>query len=759
MELLAICLGDAPDKAFSIEVDPRAPISRLRTIVASSTRLLASDLNLFAVRPGAKLSIDDARITAFLASEGIVSPNGAVRLNPEAVETHLPVTWLRNPTTMVSACIGAERTTASGGGSGSNESLLRLLVALDGRVATGDVVDMGMGMAPPAYEPQGGSSGPSASSSSSQAPSAAMRQPTTFKAPLAAGLNNRPTLVHPPAAQMIKEQHIAPAFTGSLFTTSLDEKAALRMKDEAKSKATMVDLAASAPLPMASPLYPGTSDGPPSNPSIQLSTIQPPSVPSATGMLPGTLASNHTSGYYTMAPDGSMVPSQAGTMHHYPHHHQQPVPLKPMGQGPPMMPMVDGQMPPKEDEKKKKKFNPIAIAVIVVLVLAIVAGITAGLLLSRKSSGDNNTAPAVTTTAATTTTTKTGVNPTVAAASPVPTAAAGKTRITYPFKGDAAVAVNSFGKKTFFYSDGKAIQEMYYNGLTSDAAPMVPLNPAEKLLMLGDKLIAVRADQLVIFNVTDRVAVNTQGDSYLNGRNSLYSEVVDRLSTVSVSAGEGLFAFVYNTNASSAANPGQNQTSVVTSIEPVTNTYTIIARSLIESLGGLLWSVAVVNSTHVLVGTSQGKVHLLKHGDARATVWDRTATVDAHPEGIVRTMMYAPKAGVVYTAGSDGSVRCWDFAASFRSVSAANNARPFATFNYGGEVTVLAMREDETQFAVGGKRQSVNLYRAPSIGATADTNPVWTSALGYDIYNIFWAADPQAWLVTGNTDNQVLIAN
>ncbi|KAJ3218588.1 hypothetical protein HDU67_004892 [Dinochytrium kinnereticum] len=150
-ELLALCLGDAPDKAFSIAVDEAATVSRLRSLLAGCTRHNPSDLNLFAVKEGANLALDDARIEAFLVaakpptevfnppSPGQKSSSASsVPLDPVLVQTHLPVTWLRDPTALISKSFFGTKG-------------LALLVTLDSRVVAGnDSAPMGT-LPPPAY--------------------------------------------------------------------------------------------------------------------------------------------------------------------------------------------------------------------------------------------------------------------------------------------------------------------------------------------------------------------------------------------------------------------------------------------------------------------------------------------------------------------------------------------------------------------------------------------------------------------------------
>ncbi|KAI8852605.1 hypothetical protein BC829DRAFT_384082 [Chytridium lagenaria] len=141
-DILGLCLGDTPDKAFSVFIDPTTTISRLRSLLAPCTRHNPAELNLFAVHTAAQLSLDDKRIYRFLTASARIIP-------------HLPVTWLKDPTALVSTFFMNDDDTLK-----ENSRNLRLIVALDARVVAFPVapvagtpvaVNNGRTLHPPAY--------------------------------------------------------------------------------------------------------------------------------------------------------------------------------------------------------------------------------------------------------------------------------------------------------------------------------------------------------------------------------------------------------------------------------------------------------------------------------------------------------------------------------------------------------------------------------------------------------------------------------
>ncbi|KAJ3117455.1 serine/threonine-protein kinase HAL4/sat4 [Phlyctochytrium bullatum] len=133
LELLALCIGESPDKAFLIDIDSAATVSRLRSIISSSTHAIPSEFNVFAVRLGASLAIDDSRLKVFVAASSRTD-GGVLRLDPVVVQAHLP---------------DVLQDDGGNDGDARKGQLLNILVALEERSAT--VEGSSSTQAPPAY--------------------------------------------------------------------------------------------------------------------------------------------------------------------------------------------------------------------------------------------------------------------------------------------------------------------------------------------------------------------------------------------------------------------------------------------------------------------------------------------------------------------------------------------------------------------------------------------------------------------------------
>ncbi|KAJ3106298.1 hypothetical protein HDU96_008275 [Phlyctochytrium bullatum] len=155
-KLLTLCLGNAPDKAFTVDLDSDDTVSRLRSIIAAATPHVASDIDLYAVKPGASLLVNDPRLTAFAATirarqlGGASALGATLRVDPEEVERYLPVVWMKDSTEFVASFLANTEQAAE-----RNRKELRLLASLDGRLeAEGSAVPFGNvagTLPPPAY--------------------------------------------------------------------------------------------------------------------------------------------------------------------------------------------------------------------------------------------------------------------------------------------------------------------------------------------------------------------------------------------------------------------------------------------------------------------------------------------------------------------------------------------------------------------------------------------------------------------------------
>ncbi|KAJ3110907.1 hypothetical protein HDU96_006160 [Phlyctochytrium bullatum] len=160
-KLLTICLGHLPRKAFTVDLDVDDTVSCLRSIIAASTPHAASDLDLYVVKPGASLLVDDPRISAFVASVkarqvlGTGATGSTLRADPEEVEQCLPVIWLRDPSDLVAPFLKPTDEVEEGL---VHRKELRFLASLDGRLESagsmgGSAVFRGVPetLPPPAY--------------------------------------------------------------------------------------------------------------------------------------------------------------------------------------------------------------------------------------------------------------------------------------------------------------------------------------------------------------------------------------------------------------------------------------------------------------------------------------------------------------------------------------------------------------------------------------------------------------------------------
>ncbi|KAJ3110449.1 hypothetical protein HDU96_006604 [Phlyctochytrium bullatum] len=167
LDLLCLCLGNSPDKAFVVDIDPRATVSRLRSILIGCTQLKASEINIFAVKPGKTIKADDPSIlsasalkrdwvrftmrkrwgttSGFTRRHAQIGSSQTLIVDPVVVEQQLPVVWLKDPTQILGDLYSSsptQRASRKGKESAGDEmeleedpsgkaTELKLLIALD----------------------------------------------------------------------------------------------------------------------------------------------------------------------------------------------------------------------------------------------------------------------------------------------------------------------------------------------------------------------------------------------------------------------------------------------------------------------------------------------------------------------------------------------------------------------------------------------------------------------------------------------------
>ncbi|KAJ3105599.1 hypothetical protein HDU96_008485 [Phlyctochytrium bullatum] len=728
LELLAICLGDSPDKAFSIDIDAHATVSRLRSTVATCTRHVASDLNLFAVRPGAGLILNDPRIAAFLASVSHTG-GGVVRIDPVLVETHLPVTWLREPTDSVAAaCIGDGRDSRLDPVQKARQ--LRIVVALDGRTdATGMVTltmrngALGgrMQLPPPAYD----LSGTSDNGSSVGAAGSSM-VPQLSEVPSVEKIHYDNTGTFKKGAQdFAVSGHLFNVSSSSAFPASTDVKRPLEpFKSDppyflpAVNPITITNSSGSGSLPLPSETFS-------QHPSTGMLSAQP----TATGMSMASFDGR------TGAAAAAVAAEEAKAL---------------------------------EAAQKKKRVVLWVVAIVATLVL-LGAGIALGMLLSKKDSGQSNT-PATTTTATSTTT---------AAPTSSPTAAAKKAgelvrTLMLPASNSPALLVNPLTNTSFFVSgvSGRFV-EAFFNGTTSPVEYTAPQQVIHGMIFTNNTLICADSTGISFFDASQglKSRVFALSTPFLPS-DFVPSQTQVRFSGSGPAQGDEVFFVVNEAYGKPANNSGfiafltLGATPADASVAPVASISFLRFPNITE---GFPWSALMVTSTRLIVSMSTGVLQEYRRTD-RGAAWTRTGQFLAHPRGGARTMIVAPKNGYLLTGGLDDQVRVWDLEKMpFASDTAGATApTPVAAYTgFGGsdgkvpEVYDVALTADETLMVAGGDHGRLVAYKLPQRNdSTVQTSVLqWYIDVRYQIYHVAYFEASSQWLVTGDTGMPWIIQN
>ncbi|KAJ3094737.1 hypothetical protein HDU96_001495 [Phlyctochytrium bullatum] len=756
LALLALCLGDTSDKAFTVDIEGSAPVSRLRSAVANCTRHVASDINLFAVKPGAGVLINDARISTFLASTRWDGGVGVLRVDPTIVETHLPVVWLKDPTDTVAAvCVGDGRDSLLDPALKSKQ--LRLLVALDGRLDANAATAGAMGAAvdgalpPPAYFPSDAGASSAVGSSSGMLSSGKEKFDLTAR-----GLE----------AQYGSQGTGSNSATGSLFGTAdaADEKKMLAAK-YAAADANAYGVQSAFPFfnansPGDSNVFPAVAMVPAAVPPV----LHQPSSP-VHGMAP---SANVNSQYSHAQPTGFLVAGAPGGVNA----------LNAAG---------TGATKAADETSSKKKTIILIIIGVVCACLLVVVGAVVGVLLSRKNNNSSDNASQVQGSQSTGSVTTGGGTSTSASASvsatsgapgatstttvSTPTARQGDVLYTLnlPGTGSAGLALNPFNRNTFFSSSTSgSVTEAALNG-SSTRDFTVANNDVHGIAVVGNTLICA-----------DRTAfsfVNIDGDTRQQSLGAITNFIPTSLTSTGYqvrftntgpSANEGV-AFLLNDHYN---RPPSNVASGFVVLVDTVNANALSYITFTNATEGFPWSVVRLASDRLVVGTNFGLVYEYRRSSSTSgRTWTRVNQFKAHMGdrnndfADVRTMVLVPGSRYLMTGGWDQRVRVWDLDALPSTPIATVSTpieTPVAEYAAGDLVYAVALSPDESEVIIGGPSKAAVVYPMPQRNRNVQTSTqIWRRDVGWDIWHFAYynQSGVTGWLVAGNTRSPVVIAD
>ncbi|KAJ3105598.1 hypothetical protein HDU96_008484, partial [Phlyctochytrium bullatum] len=745
LELLSLCLGDSPDKAFTIDIDGTATVSRLRSTVATCTRQVPLDLNLFAVKPGAGLLINDSRIAAFLATAGWDGSSGVLRADPVTVETRLPVVWLKDPTDSVAdACLGDGRDSLLEPALRAKQ--LRLLVVLDGRLQL-DVpgVAGSSALPPPAYV------GPDAAGLPSARP-AEVGAPGFMLAGVGAGVPVQKARYDAPAEKSkfdfsgsekrpgaARESVQGSAVSGPLFGTAhLDAVEEKRLLAANSSTAGMY---LHEPVPVMIPstttpyFTPSTSSDPVLTPQLQANAL-PYSAPAAPAKFP-----NEQQTYGGAGAAGADAAAWAAKT--------------------------------EEEERRQKSKRTVVIAVVVAVavVVLVTVGAAVGVLLSRKNgdSGNNTLSPisssvpvatgSLSSSSAGSTSVGTATGSVAGQASQ--TSQTSTTTSDVTFNNDSpAMVPNPLTNTTLFASNGNgSIIEIAING--SSRREFASANTVSHgMVITGTTLVSADNTSLSFFDISGGTGQQTQSlTDYLGtGRSPTAYEVRDITTGPTTADGVAVLA--------NEAYLGPTTPAGVVVFVDTTRSNALSYLAFPAGTEGYPWAVSWAASNRFLVGMSTGLVYEYTRSGASAA-WTRRSQFRAHTSD-VRTMEIVAGQRYLVSGGFDGSVRVWDLDAlpvttgSGSAVETSAVETSVAEYSGLGQVYEMAIKADETEIIMGGSSKTAFVYPLPQRGRSIATNvQVWSRVVNYDVYHFVYYNQNGAtgWLVAGNTQSPVVISN
>ncbi|KAJ3105602.1 hypothetical protein HDU96_008488 [Phlyctochytrium bullatum] len=743
VELLVLCLGDPADKAFAIDMEAAATVSRLRSAVAACTHLVSSDINLFAVLPGAGLVIDDPRIDTFLAS--CETPQaGVVRVSPHLVETHLPVTWLKDPTESVAgACIGDGRESLLDAVQKARQ--LRIVVTLDGRW------NGGTGIAATRPEPALPNDGLPA-----YIPSGTLGATRLPQHPMDDFEEGRDDFEKSDDKVYIQDEQRAdgvvevfPSVGGPLFAST--------------GTTHRPELFASGPLfSTASTLSKDKKEG-----VLKKTLDQQPAHLTTSLQSPN----GYTTSSDSTAVDPIATPKQAA----------KGVDVESVG----------SPMEKEAKEPKKKRWSPVVIAAAVgggLILLAL--GVTLGVLLGRRN--NDNGSPS---TVGTSSTGSTSSN------------AAGRILYTLGgLPGTSpALLVNPLTNNTIITSwdnGGGGIVESPYNSTQNRVTRPGPHDLVHGMASAGPVLVCADSKALSFYNLAANLTSfrGPQPDYLaLIGRNASTHQV--RWSASGPTAADGVL-FVASEWWTKQTNVG----GVVVFVDPQSPDTGITALEFAPD-DGYPWSAQWVSSDRLFVSMSTGLVLEYRRtvaassapasssttppptpttatastlrpttastATATATAtsqplpaalrapWTRVSAFRAHARE-VRALQVMPRNRYLVTAGWDDAVRVWDLDALPTTGNLASIQTPVAEYvAFGGDLNDVAVSSDETVLVAVGNSRAAASFPLPQRGKSVATNVQrFRTDVGWNIWHVAYLPPPvDAWVVVGNANSAVVLSN
>ncbi|KAJ3218587.1 hypothetical protein HDU67_004891 [Dinochytrium kinnereticum] len=720
LELLSLSLGDAPDKAFSIAIDENASVSRLRFLVAGCTRHNPSELNLFAVKEGANLTLDDARIEAYLVAakstkvfdlsspEGKMVLSSAVPRDPVSVQTHLPVTWLRDPTASVSQCF----TETKG---------LRLLVALDASVVAGNEPGMNVQreatLPPPAY-------------------------------------NATPEKNLGPVSPSISEPS-GPLFGGSSFN---DEKDMLNNRVGSYQGSYVSYSSPSSPYIHN---YYGSSSIPYLNsPSPYIQNPSSPYYQNSPSPYHSTPSSPHHPGLPYQEP-------YPPTQYHEPHFDSSEDSIvTPPTHILPTLPPLNYAAEMKEPVKHKGRSRKFWILVWVLTVVAILVavGVAVGVVFTRRSTGGptSSSSPSAVTggplstsvtslviestqsTLVTLTSSTTSSSTSTRTAGPTSREPAGTVLQRYDLFETLSIASNPLSEETFFVPIDDGFGEIYYsNGSIRREFGSIHTNPIRVLISHRDQIISADESAIVYSSLTTTTPLNAYQNFIPAALSSTY-----RIRFGVSTAGSAVLT-INDFYTSPTNNTG---IVVIVPLDAQPGSELVTIRNF--PIGTFPWCAALVNPSRLLVGTASG---LVMEFTRLSGEWSPTRAFKAHSDG-VRALVLASRVGLFYTAGLDRTISAWSLSnLAAEGTAESPQADSLVTYSgFGDEVYVIAVSEDETE---SGKSGLVQAFSGATLGTPPRNTPRWSVNVGFEVWNLLHQASSNSWYVGGNTKNPVRIAN
>ncbi|KAJ3094736.1 hypothetical protein HDU96_001494, partial [Phlyctochytrium bullatum] len=774
--------------AFTVDIEGSAPVSRLRSAVANCTRHVASDINLFAVKPGAGVLINDARISTFLASTRWDGGVGVLRVDPTVVETHLPVVWLKDPTDTVAAvCVGDGRDSLLDPALKNKQ--LRLLVALDGRLdanaATVGIPAMGAtlggALPPPAYVPSDAGMSSAAGSSAGLLSTATK---DTYNAPNYSG-------------KALEAQYGSQG-TGSNSGASGSLFGSMDAADEKRMLAA--SYAAPAVVRPASPyLNPSSTSG-------SYVSGAPPSASYASNPLPYQSNNALPPAQYPNNPYAAPSPVPTGVQFQHtamygnqpaaPNGHYESQPPGFGGAGAANAGIAASAVAAKAEEERlsKKKKTTILIIVAVVAALILVAvGAAVGVLLSKKNNDSSNnnsgsqpvgpapatpvastTSPAIASVASTSgapTSTADASTSAASTSSPTTTARRGEVlfNLNLPGESSPALIVNPFNRNNFFVSStAGSVTESALNG-SSRRDFTVANNVVHGMAIVGNTLICADNAAISFVNIDGDTRQQSQGaitNFFLAGRTTSTNQV--RFMSAGPTANDGVAIVLNELGASGLSGLASGFVAFVDTASGNGLSYI----TFVTATEGFPWSLVWLASDRILVGMNFGLVYeYARSGSPGQWTWTRVNQFKVHMGDYrnyyadVRTMLVVPGSRYLLTGGWDQRVRVWDLDA-LPSTPIANVSTPVETpvaeYAVPDWVYDVAVSPDETEVIIGGRGQTAVVYPMPQRNKNVQTSiQIWRREMGWEIYHFAYynQSGVTGWLVTGNTRTPAVIAS